>query len=1060
MAVLLIGSTASRAYDFEVDGIYYNIIGEKDPLYFAEVTFCGNEYSSYNEYSGDIVIPQYVKYNGKQYFIRRIGNSAFRGCNKLTSITMNTVSYIGYAAFTGCTALKSVSMNKVESVEEYAFSNCFSLTSIKIPESMTKIGDFMFDGCEALTSVYLPNTITSIGTCSFRWCPKLKTITIPSSVTTIGLKSFYHSGLSAIALSDSVKDIGSSAFEGCTLVPLLINNMDAIQESSLNGLNLSSVILVPTVEDVAKVKPYFEGSVYPNTTYFVDSLRSYLGGVEFSLWANIYDGKYMCSITDVIVADKSVVKGENNIYYADKLLPDTTYEIMICYEYWVPLPIEIEDDIILLNTSSQFVVSPLPLAKPEIGGNSIKYKIVQDTIRTEFSTLEPDWQFNQILNSTYSTCEIQIHWNSDKTVSPTEWGAYILDHDFSYSNWNSEEEYREKHIKLKGKKLKANLDGIINATGLQPDREYYFWPYAVYNGKEYLEIWDYIPVKTQLPKLGITDLNITQTTYEAQITASEDEYSSPSEKGIYLKVYSLDEEWVKYKADSTGKVKVTGLLPYKSYCVRPYATYNWKEITQLENYDRDYKHITTKPIKPFTNKQAPYSVNHIDLSVSSGTLDSDLSVVELGVRLFYSGTDYPANSDKIVTIENLTPGQEITIYPYVVVKYASTGETTKVIGEYKTYTSSAPYISSISCVASATTIKVDEMEYELYDGTFKECGISTPYVSVGDKAFFTGLNPGEKYDITGYLIVEEGNYKATLSKSVTTPALILTTLPAKATSNTKAVICAETNIANEETGTGFEFRRIDAPDLVPSTVVYCAVHDGVMEGILNNLSSNTYYKYRPFYKSASGKMYYGEWIGFGTADAYVYFTPTVHTYATAGVENNSVTLNGYALPGSDDVLEQGFEYWTDGITRAAANGVQTVTATGQRMTITLNDLQYNTTYRYRAYVKTAKETTYGEEMTFTTGADPSDIGELAAEELDVEVRILSGGSLELRLSGTATVTARYALYTLNGTPIANGLLASGAEWQRVGDTSLSQGLYLLRVEDGRQCRTVKVLVRP
>lgn len=976
MAVMLIGGTASKAYDFEVDGIYYDITSETDltvevtykKTYVSSISGTTVYYGYESGYNREVFIPTSVFYNNKKYTVNAISDRAFFD------------------------------------------TNGSDITLIFIPYSVTSIGDGAFRGCDGLTKITIPNSVTSIE---------------------------------------------NSVFSGCTLTPLYINNTDAIQENSLEGLNQSSVILVPTVEDVAKVKPYFEGSVYPNTAFCVDSLRSYLGGVEFSLWTNIYDGKYQLSITDVIVADKSVVKGENNIYYADKLLPNTTYEIMICYEYWVPLPIEIEDDIILLNTSSQFVVSALPPAKPEIGGNSIKYKIVQDTIRTEFSTLEPDWH-GRFLNSTYSTCEIQSNWDSDKTVSPSEWGAYILDHDFSYSNWNSEEEYREKHIKLKGKKLKANLDGIINATGLQPDREYYFWPYAVYNGKEYLEIWDYIPAKTQLPKLGITDLNLTQTTYEAQITASEDEYLSPSEKGIYLKVYSSNKEWVKYKADSTGRVNVTGLIPYESYCVRPYAIYNWKEITQLENYDRDYKLIKTKPIKPFTNKQAPYSVNHIDLSVSSGTLDSDLSVVELGVR--YKETDYPANSDKIVTIGNLTPEQDIIIYPYVVVKYASTGETTKVIGGYETYTSSAPYIRYIDYVASATTIKVNEMKYELYDGTFKECGFSIPYAVVGDKAFFTGLNPGEKYNITGYLIVEEGNYKATLSRSVTTPALILTTLPTKATSNSKAVICAETNIINEETGTGFEFRRIDAPDLVPSTVVYCAVHDGVMEGILNNLSSNTWYQYRPFYKSASGKMYYGDWIGFGTADAYVYFTPTVHTYATAGIANNSVTLNGYALAGSDDILEQGFEYWTDGFvgTRAAGE-VKTVAATGQRMSITLNDLQYNTIYRYRAYVKTAKETTYGEEMSFTTGADPTGIGEVTAEDLEVEVRTVQGG-IELRLTGEPA-TARYALYTLNGTSIANGQLTSGEEWQRVGDASLTQRLYLLRVENNKLCRTVKVVVR-
>ena len=1039
MAVMLIGSTVGQAYDFEVDGIYYNIIGEKDPLYFAEVTFCGNEYSSYNEYSGDIVIPQYVKYNGKQYFIRRIGNSAFRGCNKLTSITMNTVSYIGYAAFTGCTALKSVSMNKVESVEEYAFSNCYSLTSIEIPESMTEIGDFMFDGCEELTSVDLPNTITSVGTCSFRWCLKLKKITIPSSVTTIELKSFYHSGLSMIELPDSVKDIGSSAFEGCTLVPLLINNIDAIQQSSLNGLNQSSVILVPTVEDVAKVKPLFEGSVYPNTVYFVDSLKSFLGGVEFTLGNNPYYAS-PCSLTNIIVNNKSITPNENGLYYVDNLIPDSTYEVGICLEY----------EAYELEKNEQINIG---IKK------SSATKIIRDTIHTEFSTLEPDWQLNHVLNSTYSTCEIQIHWNSDKTVSPSEWGAYVLERDVSISV--SEEEFKEKQIKLKGKKIKANLDGVINATGLQPDKEYYFWPYAIYNGKEYLEIWDYIPVKTQLPQLGITDLNITQTTYEAQITASEDEYSSPSEKGIYLKVNSLDEEeWVKYKADSAGKVKVTGLLPYTSYYVRPYATYNWKEITQLENYDIYYKSIKTKPIEPFAKQQAPYSVNHIDLSVSSGTLDSDLSVVELGVEDYYFSKE-PVDDNRRITMDNLTPGQSVIVRPYVKVRYKSTDQIITAYGDWTTFTTEVPELRGTPQYSvSPTSIDITQWTtYTLYDGTYKGFGYTSPSAATGNACLFTGLQPNTTYTVSGYVMIEEGNYKAETSVKITTPALILTTLPAKATSNTKAVICAETNIANEETGTGFEFRRIDAPDLVPSTVVYCAVHDEVMEGILNNLSSNTYYKYRPFYKSASGKMYYGEWIGFGTADAYVYFTPTVHTYATAGVENNSVTLNGYALPGSDDILEQGFEYWTDGITRAAANGVQTVTATGQRMTITLNDLQYNTTYRYRAYVKTAKETTYGEEMTFTTGAAPSGIGEVATEELDVEVRTLSGGSLELRLSGAETTTARYALYTPNGVSVVVGELTSVGEWQPIGDSSLSQGFYLLRVENNKLCRTVKVMVK-
>ena len=426
--------------------------------------------------------------------------------------------------------------------------------------------------------------------------------------------------------------------------------------------------------------------------------------------------------------------------------------------------------------------------------------------------------------------------------------------------------------------------------------------------------------------------------------------------------------------------------------------------------------------------------------------------IEVGFR-----NKYEADSDGYIVLTEKVPNKSGIIYSITEV-YAIYDGISYTVEKVNNLEYTTKDITAEVIVQSSPTTVTLSGDYDVGDATFEASGFTLPQSVEGNTLALTGLEPKTSTEVSYYVTVKEGNYTKTVTQTVTTPALKMTTLPAKATSNTKAVICAETNIVNEETGTGFEFRRIDAPDLVPSTIVYCAVHDGVMEGILNNLSANTYYKYRPFYKSASGKMYYGEWIGFGTADAYVYFTPTVHTYATAGVESNSVTLNGYALPGSDDILEQGFEYWTDGFvgTRAAGE-VITVAATGQRMSITLNDLQYNTTYRYRAYVKTAKETTYGEEMTFTTGADPAGIGDVAAEDLDIKVRTVQGG-IELCLTGEPA-TVRYALYTLNGTSIANGQLTSGEEWQRVGDSSLPQGLYLLRVENNKLCRTVKVMVK-
>lgn len=60
VAVLLC-STVASAHDFEVGGIYYNIISSIT----VEVTYKGYNYYSYEEYSGAVVIPQTVTYNSK-----------------------------------------------------------------------------------------------------------------------------------------------------------------------------------------------------------------------------------------------------------------------------------------------------------------------------------------------------------------------------------------------------------------------------------------------------------------------------------------------------------------------------------------------------------------------------------------------------------------------------------------------------------------------------------------------------------------------------------------------------------------------------------------------------------------------------------------------------------------------------------------------------------------------------------------------------------------------------------------------------------------------------------
>ena len=150
------------AYDFEVGGIYYNLIDGKA----AEVT------SGDNRYSWDVVIPEQVTFEGVVYPVVSIGKNAFQYCSELISVTIpNSVTSIETKAFFGCEYLTSVTIpNSVTSIGEYAFNGCTGLTSVTIPNSVTSIGNETFSGCRGLTSITIPNSVTSIGKSAFKNC--------------------------------------------------------------------------------------------------------------------------------------------------------------------------------------------------------------------------------------------------------------------------------------------------------------------------------------------------------------------------------------------------------------------------------------------------------------------------------------------------------------------------------------------------------------------------------------------------------------------------------------------------------------------------------------------------------------------------------------------------------------------------------------------------------------------------------------------------------------------------------------------------------------------------
>ena len=211
----------------------------------------GNKYITILGYNGsntNVVIPEYIKINGKDIVVKAIadntfydndkiasvtipdsvttiGDTAFYNCSKLTAVTIGEESQlttIGDATFSHCSSLISINIpNSVTTIGDTAFYNCSKLTAVTIGEEsqLTTIGDSAFSGCSSLTSIYIPNSVITIGFQAFYNCSKLIAVTIgeESQLATIGRKAFSGcSSLTSIYIPNSVTTIGSHAFENCS----------------------------------------------------------------------------------------------------------------------------------------------------------------------------------------------------------------------------------------------------------------------------------------------------------------------------------------------------------------------------------------------------------------------------------------------------------------------------------------------------------------------------------------------------------------------------------------------------------------------------------------------------------------------------------------------------------------------------------------------------------------------------------------------------------------------------------------------------------------------------
>ena len=302
VVMILLMSLQTFAYEFEVDGIYYNIIdSKKNKVEVTHKAFREESYDAINDYSADVKIPSNINLNGVTYEVTSIGWKAFENSKNLRSVDIpNSVVEIDDDAFNECTNLLYVKMSdSIKSIGKTAFYLCENLTSITIPKNVTKIGEHAFNWCKNLkevnitdlsawckinfeyyqanplccakilklngveiTDLVIPNDVKIIKPYSFPLYNALMSVTIPESIEEIGEYAFYSCyKLTNLTIAEGVKKIGEYAFCDCNSITsvLIPNTVETIGKYAFHECDgIKTIIIGNSVSQIGEYA--FDGS--------------------------------------------------------------------------------------------------------------------------------------------------------------------------------------------------------------------------------------------------------------------------------------------------------------------------------------------------------------------------------------------------------------------------------------------------------------------------------------------------------------------------------------------------------------------------------------------------------------------------------------------------------------------------------------------------------------------------------------------------------------------------------------------------------------------------------
>lgn len=191
---MIYGIVPQKREKVQIDGIWYDLDDAASSAIVAS--------SLTESYSGDVVVPSSVDYEGTTYAVNALRPDAFKGYVEDT------------------TAIRNLDFNAL--IDELP-ANIFgkSLEGIAIRGGVKSIPDVAFENCDSLHRVVLGDNVKSVGRGAFRQCD-IRELTLGNGLETIGERGFSNGSiygrvpknLTALVLPASLKEIGEEAFWG------------------------------------------------------------------------------------------------------------------------------------------------------------------------------------------------------------------------------------------------------------------------------------------------------------------------------------------------------------------------------------------------------------------------------------------------------------------------------------------------------------------------------------------------------------------------------------------------------------------------------------------------------------------------------------------------------------------------------------------------------------------------------------------------------------------------------------------------------------------------------